>query len=141
MVTAGGPATYGPNTADVRAMLDHASVLLPGEMRGLGQAMIEIWSYGRVDGRFPPFVAALGAACTAAVSSGRLPAVRAARAAVRTPEAGEWDRFAPVAAVGMRVTVAALVVADLLAPDQVELLLGPWHAVEAARPAIVRGAA
>lgn len=132
---------YGPNSASVEDVLAHGSAMLPSETRSLGLAMTASWSYGRTDGRFPPFVAALGAACHAAVSSGRLRAFQAARAAVRTPRDAGWDRSAPVALAGLRVTVAALVVADLLPTDQVDLLLGPWRALEHLRPASVRGAA
>lgn len=122
-------------------MLALASVMLPSEMEQFGRSMTANWSYGRTDGRFPPFVAALGAACHVAVSSGRMPEFRAARAAVRVPPGGGWDRSAPVVLVGLKVTVAALVVADLLAPQQVDLLLTPWRALDRLHPAAARGAA
>lgn len=132
---------YGPNSVAVRGVLNHAGALLPSEARSLAAAMTASWSWGRTDARFPPFVAALGTACHVAISSGRMRELRAAREAVTVPPVDGWDRAAPVALVGLRITVAALVVADLLNPEQRNLLLGPWHAVEAGRRAAVSGAA
>ncbi|MGQ0606845.1 MAG: hypothetical protein ACT4OQ_00070 [Chloroflexota bacterium] len=132
---------FGPNSVAVRRVLDHASALLPSEAQTLSAAMTASWSWGRTDSRFPPFIAALGAACHVAVSSGRMRELRAARVAVAAPPVSGWDRAAPVALVGVRITVAAMVVADLLTAEQRDLLLGPWHAVEADRRVAVPGAA
>lgn len=134
-------ATYGPNSASVQAVLDQAAGMLPGEAETMAATMISMWSWGRTDSRFPPFVAALGAACHASVSSGRLAAFRAARGAVSLPPATAWDRSSPVALVGVRVTAMTLVVADVLTAEQRALLLRPWRALTTARPRTERGVA
>ena len=131
---------FGPNTAAVRAALDHAAGLLPGEARVLAEMMIRTWSWGATDDRFPPFVAALGSACEAAVRARRVEQLHAARSLAHLPAANAWDVASPVALVGVRITIAALVVADLLQPEDRALLLAPWRAATS-EPSAVRGVA
>ena len=119
---------FGPNTMAVHAALRHAAGLLPSEERALADMMIRVWSWGRTDEGFPAFVAAIGETCHAAVKSGRIGQVHAARELVRLPTANAWDTAWPVAVVGVRITVAVLVVADLLEAEQRSLLLAPWRA-------------
>lgn len=120
---------FGPNSAKVQRILHHASVMLPTEAAWLADMMVASWSYGRTNGRFPPFLAALGSACQVGVSSGRQHQVRAARNAVRLPAVGPWERSSGIARVGMRITAVAFVVKDLLPPAQFELLVDPYRSL------------
>ncbi|MGI8657309.1 MAG: hypothetical protein ACR2K4_00885 [Candidatus Limnocylindria bacterium] len=126
---------FGPNTQQVRQIIEIASVMLAPEAGQFARTMTLRWSFGRVDAQFPPFIEALSAACRSAVSSGRLAEFKRARAVGREALSEGWESAWPVARVGVGITASAAVVADLLSPAHRALLLEPLLTVRDRRQA------
>ena len=92
---------FGPNGEAVVALIDRASRLTRQEAEGLAAARVAAW------------VAATTGAWDAAWA--------AAWAAAAAARAAAWD--------AARVAARALVVRDLISPEQFDILYGPWASV------------
>ena len=129
---------YGPNDGEVLRFLGRVAVLQPQEARALADAAA----------RDPAFEAWSSRAIRrAALVSGRVEAVEAAESALRALGPGfavpwfgrsrrvYWDRFVKVRDVGaltaarpiLVATVGALIVRDVLEPDDFERIVAPWN--------------
>jgi hypothetical protein len=108
----------GPNGREVAALIDRAGRLTPVEAKALGAAWYAAWDAARdvawVAARHAAWVAAREAAREAAGVAARDAASDAASDAARF---AAWD------------AATALVVRDLITPEQFDVLYGPWESV------------
>ena len=100
------PLKYGPNTAEVQALIDKLRTLTVDQARQLDAAWDSAWS----DVWSDAWNSVWKAARTAAWYAARDVAWDAAREAA-------WD------------AILALLVKDLITPEQFDLLYGPWKQV------------
>ena len=108
----------GPNGEAVAALIERAATITPEQAERLRAARNAAW-YAAVDAAWG---AAAGAAWNAARSAARDAARRAARRAA-------WSAARRAAWHAARDAAAALVVRDLITPEQFDVLYGPWASV------------
>jgi hypothetical protein len=112
----------GPNGREVAVLIDRARRLTPEE----AEALDAVWDAARHVARYAAWDAAWSAAKVAACAAVRVAAWAAARnvawhAARRATENAAWVTAGNAA--------AALVVRDLITPEQFDTLYGPWGSV------------
>ena len=104
---------YGPQTAEIEALIDRIRTLTPNQSEALRVAWV-----ARTVMPDASWNRALDASCTTALAAARDAAWRDARTAAG---AADWN--------AARYAILALVVRDRITPEQFEVLYDPWKSV------------